>query len=299
MSEPSGVDSEVALGRGSGRGPGRGPVVFFVHPTRPDAADLADELAGWLRRRQVAVLDGVQVAAPSELAGAQLVVSLGGDGTMLRAVEAALGLGVPVLGVNLGRLGYLTEVEPDGALDALERWLSGEAGIEERMTLAVSVDAPTRAEGGPPISAVALNEAVLDRGCSGHTVRVRVVVSGEPFLSYAADAVIVATPTGSTAYNLSARGPVLAPSLDAIVVTPVSPHTLFDRSLVLGPDEEVRLEVVAAAGAGVRVDGAAIAELSVGDAVVVRRSRRRARLVRLARRDFKAVIRAKFGLASR
>ena len=162
-------------------------------------------------------------------------MSLGGDGTLLRAVDAALAAGIPVLGVNIGRLGYLTQVEPNGPRGApWPRFLAGTHQVEERMTLEVDGHAVPTASWWP--DARALNEATVEKTVPGHTVRVAASIDDRPFVTYAADGLLVSTPTGSTAYNLSARGPVLSPRLRAIVVTPVSPHMLFDRPLVLDPD---------------------------------------------------------------
>ena len=172
--------------------------------------------------------------------GLDLAVCLGGDGTFLRAVELVGHAGVPVLGVNVGHLAYLALVEPDELDLAVDRFLAGDDLVQERMLLEVAlepVDGPRR------VVHHALNEAVV-RAAGAHVVHVEVAVDGERFTTFAADALLVATPTGSTAYNLSARGPILAPELQALVVTPVAPHQLFDRSLVLGPDDEVRLELL-------------------------------------------------------
>ena len=167
------------------------------------------------------------------------MLSLGGDGTMLRSVRLLDGAAVPLLGVNLGALGYLTEVESDQMADALQRFADGaEAGrweLDERMMLDVTVNGEHFGR--------ALNEAVIEKGLTGHTVRLLARIDGEPFTYYAADGLIVATPTGSTAYSLSARGPIVSPRHRAVLLTPVSPHMLFDRSLVLDPSEVIEIEV--------------------------------------------------------
>lgn len=221
--------------------------------------------------------------------GADLVVSLGGDGTMLRAVALVHGSETPVLGVNLGHLGYLTSVEPAGLLGALERFLAGDYVVHERMTLDVWVEGSSR-------YALAFNDAVVEKRASGHTVRVALSIGGRPFITYAADGLIVATPTGSTAYNLSSRGPIASPHLRAMIVTPVSPHMLFDRSLVLDPDEEVRVELLESRAAALVVDGVTVADLVPGDVVVCQASTRPVRLVGTGEHDFHAILRAKFGL---
>ena len=145
------------------------------------------------------------------------------------------------IGVNVGQLGYLTEVEPASLRMALKRFLAGSYDVEERMMLDVTVEA-AGFEAEP--CHLALNEAVLEKTPMGHTVRLGVSVDGEPFTTYAADGLIVATPTGSTAYAFSARGPIVEPTHRCLLLTPVSPHMLFDRSLVLAPDRHVRIEVL-------------------------------------------------------
>ena len=280
-------------------------VALVPHTLRPEAAALAAEAAAWLEERGHAVRVPVDDARAVGLvqhvwptdelgAGLDLAVSLGGDGTMLRAVDLVAGSGAPVLGVNVGHLGYLTEVEPDDLAAALERFFRGDFRIEERMTLQVEV------EGGEgTVVWAALNEAVLEKTVSGHTVRLAIALNEESFLTCAADGLIVATPTGSTAYNFSARGPIVSPRQRAIVVTPVSPHMLFDRSLVLGADESVRLEVLDGRPASLVVDGRDLTTLSPGDAVVCRAGKHDARFVTFGGRDFHQIVKAKFGLADR
>lgn len=267
-------------------------VAFVVHAERPDAVVLAKEAAGWLHELGHQARLPEPDDGPASVEGADLAVSLGGDGTMLRTVELVQGTGVPVLGVNLGHLGYLTGVEPGGLRHALERFLEGRYTLQERMTLDVSLVSGDGAR-------VALNEAVLEKSASGHTIRLALSIAGRPFITYAADGLIVATPTGSTAYNLSSRGPIASPDLRAIIVTPVSPHMLFDRTLVLKPDEEVRVELVGTRPAVLVVDGMHTGDLRPGDVVACRASAEPARLVDFGARDFHSILRAKFGLADR
>jgi NAD+ kinase len=283
-------------------------VTLVLHPQRPQARELAQEAVGWLtgRGHRVVVpkeetsddLEGVQVVpADHAMEGSDLAVSLGGDGTMLRTVQLASGTGVPVLGVNLGQLGYLTSVEPSGLADALERFLAGDYQLDERIALRVRVE---RAGAVAEPELTALNEAVLEKTVPGHTVRLGLSLSGEPFITYAADGLIVSTPTGSTAYNLSARGPILSPGLDAILVTPVSPHMLFDRSLVLDSRTEVRIGILPERRAVLVVDGVESAVLDPDDAVVCTAGPRSIRLVRFDDcLGFHAILKAKFGLSDR
>jgi NAD+ kinase len=227
--------------------------------------------------------------------GLDFVVSLGGDGTMLRTVDLVAPEGVPVLGVNLGQLGFLTEIEPAELEEALRRALAGECQISERMVLSVVVDSDGAAAG----KWLALNEAVLEKCSSGHLVRLAVSINGKFFTTYAADGVIVATPTGSTAYNFSALGPIVSPSHRCLILTPVSPHMLFHRSLVLGPEEELEFEVTSQLPVGLVLDGREVGRLSPGDSVTTTQGPRAARIMTLQPRDFHQVLKAKFGLADR
>jgi NAD+ kinase len=271
-------------------------VVLVSHPVRSEAAELARTMADWLAGQGHDVRLTATDAGDELAAGADLAVSLGGDGTVLRTVDLVCSHDVPVLGVNVGQLGYLTEVERGDWRDALERFFVGRYHIEERMTLEIEVLTPGE-EGGS--RRVALNEAVLEKTISGHTVRLAMSINDSPFLTTAADGLIVSTPTGSTAYNFSARGPIVSPRLRGLVVTPVSPHTLFDRSLVLGDDEAVLLEVLEGRPAALVVDGHSFGTLAPGDRVLCRAGKHDARFVTLDGRDFHQILKAKFSLADR
>ena len=283
-------------------------VGLLLHHERPQASELARDAAAWLRERgheaRVPAADA-EVAGLEELACADdeltheldLAVSLGGDGTMLRTVDLVAAAGVPVLGVNVGQLGYLTEVEPRSLRMALKRFLAGSYSIESRMMLDVSVEAA----GGEceEVPGAALNEAVLEKTPMGHTVRLEVTIDGDFFTTYAADGLIVATPTGSTAYAFSARGPIVAPEHRAILLTPVSPHMLFDRTLVLEPDSSVRLQVLGHRPATLSMDGRNLGTLAEGDAIVCTASKRSAKLVTFGGRNFHRILKRKFGLNDR
>jgi NAD+ kinase len=283
-------------------------IALILHNERLQAAELARDTAGWL------VEQGHEVRLPcpdAELAGLSdhgvpdealakgldVAVSLGGDGTMLRTVELVSGAGVPIIGVNVGHLGYLTEVEPSDIRRALERFLAGEYEVEERMLLSVRIDAP----GGEvePGEHLAFNEAVLEKTPMGHTVRLRVTVDGEFFTTYAADGLIVATPTGSTAYAFSARGPIVEPTHRALLLTPVSPHMLFDRTLVLDAETTLHLRVEGHRTATLSVDGRNLGTLTEGDAIICTAAPRSARLATFGRRDFLQILKTKFGLNDR
>jgi len=190
-------------------------IALVVHPDRPEAKTLASRASAWLESRghEVLLAPPDEEAAPRLLHGTDLAVSLGGDGTMLRTVNLAWAEEVPVLGVNLGHLGYLTEVEPAGLEEALDRFLSGSYSVEDRMMLEVAWSGPSL---DGESSCLALNEAVVEKTVPGHTIRLSATIARRPFVTYAADGLLVATPTGSTAYNLSVRGPILSPYLRAV-----------------------------------------------------------------------------------
>jgi NAD+ kinase len=186
--------------------PGLRTIGVVPHRDRPEARALAERVVAWSEQHGIAVrvplpdaigLQDHAVPLDGFAPGLDLALSLGGDGTMLRTVDLVYEAGVPVVGVNVGQLGYLTEVDPVDWEQALGRWLDGDAQVDERMLLSVEVE---RADGEPgPAPAIALNEAVLEKTPMGHTVRMRVHLDGTFFTTYAADGLIVATPTGSTA----------------------------------------------------------------------------------------------------
>ena len=276
------------------------------HPNRSQATQLAKHAAERLAEHDVEVrvpgpdadsagLGHLAVELDAFASGLDVVVSLGGDGTMLRAVDLSYEARVPVLGVNVGQLGYLTEVEPQDFDAALDRLVNGEYEVSERMMLQVDVEAAGPARG----RWFALNETVLEKVHTGRLVRLDVEVNGADFTPYAADGVIVATPTGSTAYSFSARGPIVSPRHRCIIVTPVSPHMLFDRALVLDPEETLRLSVCDDRSVILTADGRELGELAAGDAVTCTGGPWPARIVTFAPRDFHQILKAKFGLPDR
>ena len=264
---------------------------LVVHEGREAAVVQADALGARLSS------EGHEVRWLTDPGGADdldLVVSLGGDGSILRAVNLLDGRPVPVLGVNFGQLGYLTSCEPEDVEASVGRMLGGDHGIEERMMLSVEV---RRADGTVVGSDHGLNELVVER--TGPTIRLGVSFDGSFFTSYAADGLIVATPTGSTAYAFSVRGPIVDALHRSFQLTPVSAHMLFDRTLVLGPETEITLEVLGDRPATCTVDGRSVAPLGEGDLVVCTASDRTARLVTFVERGFERVLKAKFGLEDR
>jgi NAD+ kinase len=282
-------------------------VGFVVHPERRLGRQLADQACAWLRGEGHVVRipasdvesfpDWAALATPDDAFadGLDFVVSIGGDGTMLRTASLVGGTGTPILGVNVGHLGYLTQVKPDDWREALRRVLDGDYRVEERMTLDVR---QVGGDGACSVARTALNDAVVEKHAAGHTIRVAVSISGQRAISYAADALIVSTPTGSTAYNLSAGGPVVSPGLQALIVTPVAAHSLFGRPLVVASHDVVRVEVLAGS-AVLGVDGRHCGQLVAGDVVECRAGDSPARLITFTDRDFWRVVTVRFGLDPR
>ena len=276
-------------------------VILVPNLEKPRALELALELVEGLPAVGVRGYLDPEVAHRSgrpelawprpEWSGAGMVVALGGDGTLLHAARRAAPLGVPVLGVNLGRLGFLAEVEAEELPSMLQPLAGGQFQVEERMMLEAWVVDPDRPAGQAPL--LALNDVVLSRPTWARMVRLETRASGAVIGVFAADGLIVATPTGSTAYSLSAGGPIVHPLLDCMVITPICPHSLAVRPVVARPDEAVEVRVV---GSGAEllltVDGQPQGTLPPGDGVLrVRRAAHRARLVRLSGRSPYEVLR--------
>jgi NAD+ kinase len=281
-----------------------GTVGLVPHRDRAEARVLAERVVSWFEGHGVKVripesdahgLEHVAVPVEEFAAGLDLAVSLGGDGTMLRTVDLVYEAGVPVLGVNVGQLGYLAEVEPTDLDVALERLVAGEYAVSDRMMLQVTIESDGPAGG----RWWALNEVVLEKPHPGRLARLDVSINGSFFTSYAADGVIVATPTGSTAYSFSARGPIVSPRVRCLLLTPVSPHMLFDRSLVLDAEEELTLLVSNDRPVLLTIDGRERGVLEPGDTVRCTGGPSPARVVTFGPRDFHQILKAKFGLPDR
>lgn len=223
----------------------------------------------------------------ADLPKADLAVVLGGDGALLKAARMAAPHGLPILGVNLGHLGFLTAVEPSGLDDAFDRVLEGRYHVEERLMLKASV----RREGRVIQSFHGLNDAVITRGIFARVVQYEIFIDSVLVEKYLGDGMIVATPTGSTAYSLSAGGPIVSPKLDAFVLTPICAHTIGARSIVSPTQETVTVRLGANADdAMLTVDGQVGASLRPGDEVDVVRAAKPARLVRFSGRNFYSLL---------
>ena len=202
--------------------------------------------------------------------GAELVIVLGGDGSLLRAAEFSRPAGVPLIGVNLGHVGFLAEAEPDGLADTVDRVVAGEYVVEERMTIDVAV----RSNGAVIASAWALNEATVEKAARERMIEVITEVDGRPLSRLGCDGVVCSTPTGSTAYAFSAGGPVVWPEVEALLMVPISAHALFAPPMVVSPRSVLAVELIVASetsGAVLWCDGRRKVDLPPGVRVEVRR----------------------------
>jgi NAD+ kinase len=261
---------------------------LVLHPQR-DSAEAVDAVLGWAAGNGAEILGiGAEIkrlncaATPvsaTELGRrSDLLVSLGGDGTMLRAMRLADGQRAPVLGVNLGKLGFLAEVDVPDLPSALSAIDSHDFIIEPRMAIDALVGSTTL---------TAFNDVAAVRVPGEGSAIVAVRVTGQPFVSYAADAVIVATPTGSTAYSFSAGGPIMSPSVEALLVTPAAPHSAYNRGIVLSVADPVTLELLPSSGRlAIEVDGQVSCYLNAGQHVDLRARPGGARVVRLGQTTF-------------
>jgi NAD+ kinase len=262
-------------------------IALYVNTERPRAEEVARRVIELAKRHGVKVGmcegDGAGLGFPSEcrLDQADLLVTVGGDGTLLRAARLAHPLGIPILGVNTGRLGFLTEVEADDeGFAALERVFQGQIEVDERVALTAQVK-------GSGETYFALNEVTVRRVTSARLAPFGLVLDGELIVHLPSDGVIVATPTGSTAYFLSAGGPIIHPSVDALGVAGLMPHTLFARPLIV--PSSATIEIICdgeLTNANLENDGFVARELHAGDSVIVHKDDQPVRFARVRSRAF-------------
>lgn len=237
------------------------------------------------------VSGGGRAYTPEITPDLDLLLTLGGDGTLLRGARIVAPFGIPVLGINLGRLGFLTSVSREEVDEALARLVAGEMALDERMVLRIEAET---SEGRRHGEYFAVNDVVLHRGGVARMIRMMVHAHGEEVGTYSADGIILATPTGSTAYSLSAGGPIVPPSIDCIIATPICPHTLAVRPLVLSASETITVEVLTPTeGLILTIDGQHGEALRPGDRLVVCRAESTLRLVRLPGQTFFSTLRRK------
>jgi NAD+ kinase len=239
---------------------------------------------------QWAHIKGITRADAADLArGVDLLLVFGGDGTMLRLAREIAGSRTPILGVNIGSLGFLTAVSSDELAPALRRIWNGEFNFESRALIEASGQCNAR-----PVKQTALNDIVISRGIVSRLIELEVRVDGDPLTRYRCDGLIISSPTGSTAYSLAAGGAVVFPTAQVIEITPICPHTLSNRSLVVPLSSRIEVKIVSPKPTTVlSADGQVVSELSTGDCLTIRRSRRTVRLMHLAGSSFCETLRRK------
>lgn len=265
---------------------------LILHSRREDALEYAARIVQYLNRRDISVCAedafaaDLGVAPFSSVPRADIIVSLGGDGTLLRGVPYALDWKASLLGINMGRVGFLTEAEPGDIEAVLEAVINGQYDVDERAVLHVE-------SGGDHWHA--LNDVVLSRGGRARLTTINAWVDGELSGRYVADGVVVATPTGSTGYSLSAGGPIISPKVDCMVITPICAHTLQHRPTVVQGGAHITLELLPddVQTASLQVDGQSCMELSSGMQVFIRKDSRPLRLIRLKPQNFFQLVRDK------
>lgn len=266
-------------------------ILIVANPHRPETLEAGDEVARVLAHAGIHCCTDFTpgVSQPIEAA-----IVLGGDGTMLHAARMTHGTGIPLLGVNLGRVGFLAELEREDVASAAQRLADGDYTIEERGTLRVTVTGPD----GTVEEGWALNEATLERANRLRTLEVTLAVDGEPLSSFGCDGVVVSTATGSTAHAFSAGGPVLWPDVDALLCVPLAAHALFARPLVVGPSSSFAIQVVPSSESSGQVvlDGAHSIAVERGAVVDIRRGVHSVRLARMSDAPFTSRLVRKFSL---
>jgi NAD+ kinase len=253
---------------------------LHIRAGRPEISDFVGRLIALIEDHGGSVVDGPDVTP-------DMVLAVGGDGTMLGAVYRAVKWDVPVLGFNLGTLGFLTEAEPGDVEGVVARLFSGDYEVDDRLTVSATA-------AGKTVDGV--NDVVVEKIDSTRLVNLEVVIDGSAFATYRADGLIIATPTGSTAYSFSAGGPIVDPTVDALVLTPVAAHSLFDRPIVLPADAEITVTVRRDRPVRVNVDKEVLGHIGDGDQVSIGRGSRPARFVTFGTTRFPGLVRNKFGL---
>ncbi len=279
-------------------------VAVFIKRNKAEAGTLAKHVIRWLIRRGLEPLVPENEAAMYEISGGlpaeqvfaicDLVVVLGGDGTFLAAARLLGGRQAPILGVNLGSVGFLTEVRREEVQDALDLLLAGKAAITERMRLKVDLLAD-----GEKISYVALNDVVVTKTALARIYDLRITVGGNYLNTVRADGLIIATPTGSTAYNLAAGGPIVHPQTDCLVITPLCPHMLSNRPMVVPAGLNLEVELIDDTRVFVTVDGQEGREMHMGDRIVAEVSPLPLLVVQSAKRNYFELLREKLHFGER
>ncbi len=270
---------------------------ILLKPSAPNMRQQVDQVQEWLRLHQKTILLDSNNMPPSPSCPerqriakhADLLIVLGGDGTMLSGARLVEQRGIPILGVNMGGLGFLTEINFDDLPKALEKIFSGEFHLDERLMLAVQIKRAQKIIG----TYSALNDVVVSKGHLARMISTTVSVNNALMTNMQSDGLIVSTPTGSTAYSLSTNGPILDPSLDALLINPICPHTLSHRPFLAPSTASISIELTSQERAMATVDGQEGQEILPGDMVEIRASEHRTQLIRFPGRSYFEVLRTK------
>jgi NAD+ kinase len=263
-------------------------IVANIH--RPDALEAARRTAERLvAEGHVVGVDSetgrkgnLPVVSNQEFGNAKMAIAFGGDGTLIRAAHLCAEQGTPILGVYFGRFGFVTQCTDERSYECISAFLAGEVPIESRMML----EAELMRNGKTIANVLALNEVVMQRAATARMMTFGVSIDGHFLTKYPADGILVTTPTGSTAYNLSAGGPIMDPSVEALNLTPIAPHTLTSRTLVLNSNSTIRLQVHSSEDAVLSADGQSRLHILGGDEILARRSNKVTNLVSVQKDDF-------------
>jgi len=275
-------------------------IAIFPHPRKRESKNLAIGIQEYLSSRGATVFSendmaetiGATPLSQIDLNSLDFLLSMGGDGTILNLVHKYADLEAAVIGINLGHLGFMADIPVTEIYPSLQDLITGQFVIDERLTIDGIL--PT-GEGD-----FAVNDITVHRGQNPRLIEISIHVGESHLNNFVADGVIISTPNGSTAYSLAAGGPILKPSLDAIVITPISPHTISNRPIVLPIDEEIHIQYLSdAAPLDVNFDGVTQSELATGDVLKIMRSEKVFRLVNLTRHDYFSTLRTKLGWAGK
>jgi NAD+ kinase len=275
-------------------------VGILTKPKFPEVKATLQGVVTWLRDRHITVLlDTTSAALLSEQGGIQktqlagqsdVLLILGGDGTILNAARLAAERSIPILGVNMGGLGFLTEVRLDNLYASLERVFANDFVLDERLMLQTHV----HRHGETVARGIVLNDVVISKGTLARMIELKIAIQGQFVTNLRADGLIVATPTGSTAYSLSAGGPIISPAVQSLILTPISPHTLTHRPLIVPGNAEIEVTLTSKDdGAMATLDGQVGIAMTQGDTVVIQASEHRTKLIRFPESHYYEVLREK------
>lgn len=273
---------------------------ILTKPKFPEVKSTLQAVVSWLRERNIdVILDTTSATLLGEKGGIQktqlagradVLLVLGGDGTMLNAARLAGERGIPILGVNMGGLGFLTEVRLEHLYPSLERVFANEFVLDERLMLAIHI----HRHGETVAQGVVLNDVVISKGTLARMIELKIEIQGHFVTNLRGDGLIISTPTGSTAYSLSAGGPIINPAVHSLIVTPVCPHTLTHRPIIVPDESEIDVTLTSKdEGAMATLDGQVGVALTQGDTVVIKASESRTKLIRFPETNYFSVLREK------